>query len=241
MKKSGNSSESDDQLQGLGLGLNFNNYDVDNVDVEEAINMTFVVDCSISIKDYVKDLNDCMEDFMTQWKKSHHAPKIFVQIIKFGDDVEIVNGFQPISNLNLIKFEANMGMTRLYDAVYEALVNALKYRDSLESSGVPVKTFVWAITDGDDNQSPDSTAPKIKDVINEIKKDERQAGNFISIMFGVGQNAKFDSAKQAMGFQQLHTVGTSAAEIRKMIGIISASVSSASGVADPMAGAVTNF
>lgn len=227
-----------DEIQGLGLGLDFNNFKVEDVDVEEAINMTIVLDNSGSIYDCIDELNKNVQDMIDVFQKSHHAPKIFVQIIKFGSKIEVVNGFQPIGQLKSHTFEANMGSTRLYDSVHEALVNAMNYSNSLEASGVLTKTFVYVITDGDDTDSKRDTADKIKALIDGIRKDERKSSNFLSILFGIGSTGSFQDAKDAMGFQQLYQVGTSAAEIRKMIGIISASVSSATAAGT---GAAVNF
>lgn len=234
----GNLSETDDEIQGLGIGLKFNNFKIEDVDVEEAINITIVLDNSGSIGDCIDELNSNVQDMIAEFQRSHHAPKIFVQIVKFGSEIEVVNGFQPIGQLKQHTFNANMGTTRLYDAVHESLVNALNYANSLESSGVLTKTFVYVITDGDDTDSARDTAPKIKALIDDIKKDERKSGNFISILFGIGSTGSFQHAKDLMGFQQMYQVGTSATEIRKMIGIISASVSSAT-AAGP--GAAVNF
>jgi len=51
---------------------------------------------------------------------------------------------------------------------------------------------------------------------------------------GVGRQVNFSSARDEMGIEHLAQVGTSGAEIRKMIGFISQSISSvSSGQAPP--------
>jgi hypothetical protein len=68
----------------------------------------------------------------------------------------------------------------------------------------------------------------VKKLIDELEKDEYGAFSFTSILFGVGNSGDFTAAQKAMGIRHLAKIGTSGADMKKMIGFISQSVSSAS-------------
>lgn len=208
------------------FGLNFNNFDADNIQSDETINCVFVIDKSGSVYSYVNDMNNALNDFLQTMQKSHVADKLLVSTVEFDGHVSVVSGFQPISNVKPFDIKPG-GMTALYDAVKVGLENAISYREQLQNSGLTAKTLVFIITDGDDNSS--TTDPsEIKQIIGDIYKNETNAFSFTIIMFGVGSEADFDSAREKMGIDKnlMAKVGTTGAEIRKMINFISSSVSS---------------
>lgn len=208
------------------FGLNFNNFDADNIQSDETINCVFVIDKSGSVYSYVKDMNNALNDFLQTMQKSHVADKLLVSTIEFDGDVSVVSGFQPISNVNQFNIQPG-GLTALYDAVKAGIENAISYREQLQNSGLTAKTLVFIITDGDDNSSKTNPS-EIKQMIGDIYKNEMNAFSFTIIMFGVGNEADFDAAREEMGIDKnlMAKVGTTGAEIRKMINFISSSVSS---------------
>ena len=215
------------------FGLNFNNFDADNIQSDETINCVFVIDKSGSIYSYVKDMNNALNDFLQTMQKSHVADKLLVSTIEFDGNVSVVSGFQPISNVNPFNINPG-GTTALYDAVKVGLENAISYREQLQNSGLTAKTLVFIITDGDDNSSKTNPS-EIKQIISDIYKNEMNAFSFTIIMFGVGSEADFDSARDQMGIDKnlIAKVGTTGAEIRKMINFISSSVSSSANGSTP--------
>ncbi len=213
----------------IGFNYNFADFNPEEIETDETINAVFVVDTSISIQKYVKDLNDAFNDFTETMQKSHVAPKLFVSIVEFDETVKVTSGFQPISNIPTMDFGKKLGpATSLYDAVNLGVTRALDYRKNQENSGVNCKTLIFVITDGDDNNSKDADGRDTKKLIEAFKSDERGAFTFTTIMFGVGTGASFKIAKDAMGIEHLGQVGTTGAELRKMIGFISQSISSVS-------------
>lgn len=215
------------------FGLNFNNFDADNIQTDETINCVFVIDKSGSIYNYVNDMNNALNDFVQTMQKSHVADKLLVSTIEFSNNVNVVSGFQPIMNVKDFNIQPG-GITALYDAVKAGIENAINYRNQLQNSGLTAKTLVFIITDGEDNAS--ITKPdEIKDMLGNIYKDEANAFSFTIIMFGVGDEGNFDSAREKMGIPKnlMAKVGTSGAEIRKMINFISSSVSSSASGAIP--------
>lgn len=214
----------------VDYNYNYGNYEPAKVDVEETVNAVFVIDKSGSVLDYVDEMNKAWNEFIERMQKSHHANKIMVSVVEFNDNVDVLHGFRPISELKPVDMRSRIsGLTALYKATDTALRNALDYRKDLENSGVNCKTLLFIITDGDDNKSGGpAAADKVKVQIQELLKEERNYMSFESILFGVGTQAKFEEAQQLMGIKHLAKVGTSADEIRKMIGIISQSITSAS-------------
>lgn len=215
------------------FGINFNNFDPDNIQTDETINCVFIIDKSGSVNSYVTDMNNALNDFVQVMQHSHVAEKLMVSTIEFNDKINVVSGYQPISNVNTFNIKPQ-GLTALYDAVYAGLENAVNYREQLEKSGLTAKTLVFIITDGDDNAST-KKASDIQNKLHEIYRDESNAFSFTVIMFGVGNDTDFDKARAEMGIDEklMARVGTTGAEIRKMISFISSSVSSSASGANP--------
>ena len=217
-------------LANLGsFGLVFDNFDPDKVQTEETINCVFVVDVSPSVRDYEDELNNGFNEFVQRMQKSHVADRLFVSTIEFNEKCKNKTGFQPIVNVPHTTFKSCGMGTALYDATKEGLKNALDWRKSLEDSGISTKTLLFIITDGEDNSS--RTAPsEVKNLIEDFLKNEKNAFSFQSILFGVNLSLKssFEQAQKDMGIQNLAITGQSADEIRKMINIISSSISTTS-------------
>lgn len=212
----------------INFNLDFGNFNPDEIESDETINAVFIVDTSYSVQTYVNELNLAFNEFTATMQKSHIAVKLFVSLIEFNDNINVVSGFQPITNIPPMDFSKKIGgATALYDAVKLGVENAIDYRLNLENSGVECKTLVFVITDGEDNSST-NPARVVKSLLTKIKSDERSAFSFTSILFGVGTQANFSAAQTSMGIEHLAKVGTSGAEMKKMIGFISQSISSIS-------------
>lgn len=207
------------------FGLNFNNFDPEAIETEEVINCLFVIDQSGSVSRYVHEMNTALNDFLHTMQKSHMAEKILVSTIVFDNKIEVVNGYQPIDNVTDFDVKPN-GLTNLYGATYAGILNAEDYRKTLEKNGNNVKSLLFIISDGDDNC--DFDPKKVKDKLDEIYNNELNAFTFTVIMFGVGNAGDFGYAAKQMGIkpEMVKTVGTTGAEIKKMISFISSSVSS---------------
>jgi uncharacterized protein YegL len=208
----------------VDFNLSFNNFDPNDIQVDETINAVFAIDISPSISSYVNHLNHAFSDFITTMQKSHVADRLMVSVLTFNDKVAVQTGFQPILQLQPTAFKPSGGGTALYDATLLALQNAVQYRQNLEASGVNTKTLLFVITDGEDNSSK-VTAQKVKTELEGVLAKESNAFSFTSVLFGVGSAASFQKAQQEMGIQLLAQVGTSGDEIKKMIGFISQSIS----------------
>lgn len=208
----------------IDFNLSFNNFDPNAIQVDETINAVFVVDVSPSISTYVNDLNFAFNDFTQTMQKSHVAEQLMVSLVEFNEVVTVKSGFQPIKQIPTMNFMPSGGGTALYQATFQGLQMAIDYRNNLEASGVMAKTLVFVITDGLDNSSQVS-AKQVKDKLQTILSQEQNAFSFTTILFGVGDATDFEKAQKDMGLQHIAKVGTTGAEIRKMINFISQSIS----------------
>lgn len=221
---------------------NFNNSQ--NFDPNSLASMTstvimFIVvnDVSPSIHSYEDTMNTVARDvFIQDLKNSHRKNDIVVKAITFCEKVEHKSGFMPILNVPDDYFDVkNQGRgTALYDAVSQALEHAISYRKDLEDQGIEVRTAIFISTDGEDNASDRSSLTKIKTMVEELRRNEAWANSFTINMLGVGNPSYFEDACDQMTLDHkkcLVTVGNSAGEIRKQMGVVSQSVSSSSGTA----------
>jgi uncharacterized protein YegL len=220
-------------LNDLDNHLDFNNFDPDDIQVEETINAVFIIDVSPSTSGYMSDMNAAFNDFVQTMQQSHIHDRLFVSMVEFDDDVRVVSGFQPIAGVPVTTFKCRGGGTALYDAVGLGIKNAIDYRENLEKTGISVKTLIFVITDGEDNSSS-LRASAIKTTLDSIMKSESNAFSFTTILFGVGEARYFTKAKAEMGFQHLAIVGNTGKEIKKMISFISSSISKSSSGANPV-------
>lgn len=225
-----------DNFDNFDLGLTFNNFDPEEIQVEETINCVFVVDVSPSIIRYAPDLNNAFNDFVQTMQQSHVHDRLFVSIVEFDEDVRVRSGFQPIIGVPVTTFVPQGRGTALYDAVNSGIKNAIDYRENLENTGINVKTLVFVITDGMDNSSANNAAEKVKTSLESIKDNEANSFSFTTILFGVGQEADFEHAQKEMGIEHLAKVGNTGAEIKKMISFISSSISKSASGNNPMIG-----
>ena len=218
----------------LDLSLSFNNFDPEDIQVEETINAVFVVDVSPSIGGYVKELNNAFNDFVQTMQQSHVHDRLFVSVVEFDDQVRVRSGFQPIVGVPVTTFIPQGRGTALYDAVGSGIKNAIDYRENLENTGINVKTLIFVITDGEDNSSSPNASQMVKNKLEDIKSNEANAFSFTTILFGVGDSNSFERAQQNMGIEHLAKVGQTGAEIRKMISFISSSISKSSSGTNPI-------
>ena len=207
------------------MGINFTNFDVNNIQEAETINVVFVIDKSSSTNRFINDLNNTLNEFLHEFQRSHVASKMLISVIEFNSNIDVVSAFQPISDLKDFNVQP-YGCTNLYGAVLAGLENAVQYRKDLENNGISVKTLVFIITDGEDNEGVDPSLVKQK--IDEIYQDESNCFSFTVMMFGLGDEANFDEAREKMGIkpEMLGKLGATAKDLRKMVSFISSSVSS---------------
>lgn len=226
----------------IDFNYNFGNFNPDDVEVEDTINVQFVIDVSSSVHGYVSELNSGFNEFVERMQKSHVADKVFVSVVIFSDTSKVLTGYQPIDQVPTFDFGQHLGgMTALYGGTKVALENALNYREGLENAGVNCKTLVFVMTDGGDNKPGEGLASDVKSIIDDLLKEERNFASFETMLFGINKSEKstFEAAAADMGIRNVVTIDNTSEEIKKMINFISSSVSSASGNGNAIS--VANF
>lgn len=226
----------------IDFNYNFGNFNPDDVEVEDTINVQFVIDVSGSVHGYVSELNSGFNEFVERMQKSHVSDKVFVSVVIFSDTSKVLTGYQPIDQVPTFDFGQHLGgMTALYGGTKVALENALNYREGLENAGVNCKTLVFVMTDGGDNRPQEGVASDVKSIIDNLLQEERNFASFETMLFGINKSEKstFEAAAADMGIRNVVTIDNTADEIKKMINFISSSVSSASGNGNAIS--VANF
>lgn len=214
----------------MNAAFEFDNYDPNNLIADEVINAVFIADVSSSVGPYVNELTKAYNDMKNELGGSHVSNRLLLSTVMFATDIKSKTGFQPVTSVPDTDFQQYVGgSTSLYRSTLASLQNAIDYRNTLENSGIGSKTLIFVITDGGDTEGHSglAEAKRVKDVIQDLLKEERNYGSFTSILFGIGtERTMFEDAKNEMGFQHLGVISDSAADIRKMINFISASISS---------------
>jgi len=237
-KKDSNSGLNDD----IDFDYGFGNFNPDEVEVEDTINVQFVVDVSGSVGGYVNELNSGLNEFVERMQKSHVADKVFVSVVVFNNDIKVLTGYQPIDQVPTFDFGQHIyGTTALYGGTRVALENALNYREGLENAGVNCKTLVFVMTDGGDNEPSKGSPSEVKSIIDNLLQEERNFASFETMLFGINKSeeTEFNHAASMMGIKNVVTIDNSADEIKRMINFISSSVSGASGNGNAIS--VANF
>lgn len=223
-----------EEILNLNSPLNFHNFNIEDIDMGETVNVTILIDNSYSMKDYETILNGEINLMVSKFKKIHQAPKIFLSMGTFGQKINILTGFQPIANVNVPVFQPSEGETKLYDGCKEFMINIVKQQQDAMRAGVQTKNLFFIITDGDDNASTYDSASEVKKMITHLMKDEKTAGSFVAMMCGIGERTIFENAQDKMGINKLFVVDPSKSEkevekeLMNVIGIFSQSISSAS-------------
>ncbi len=204
----------------FGGGFTFGtpNFDPMGVGSDSVYLMSFVVDISGSIRPYEQYMTEMLQGIFEEYAKSSHADEMFAQKIDFSTDVNVKNGFQPLSALTTNDFviQSDGGYTALYAASLKGFENILDYRTQLINSGIGrVKMMVIIITDGDDNVSQQD-ANKVKQLLENLRVDESVNNCMDIVMIGLGSSGDFEAARQKMGLNpsSLKTFGVTAKEIK---------------------------
>lgn len=216
--------------------VNYNNanYDPNQIaqQTSSVILNVVILDTSASISSFKDIMNQTTNEvFMQELKNSHRKDDIMIQGIEFDKDVRFKSGFQPITSLDDKYLEiTNLGpATALYAALLQGLKSTISYREDLEAQGIDVRTNIFLLTDGSDNQSTRQDLTELNQLITSLKTREEWIASFTISMFGVGDAGTFTQSCKDMGLDPtkcLSTVGTTAKEIREMMGVVSKSASS---------------
>ncbi len=235
--------EPQEEVINLNSPLTFNNFEMDDIDMGETVNVTILVDTSYSMNIHKDILNDEFQFMIESMQSFHQAPKIFTSIGTFDSKIEVLTGFQPIANVQVHKFDPTGSETKLYDGCREFLKNVIKNQKDAMIAGIQTKNIFFVLTDGADTSSNYDSASDVNKMITHIMKDEQMMGSFGAVLCGIGEPTTFENARQQMGFQKLFVINPNLTakemkkEFKEVFGWLSQSVSSVSSAPN----AVINF
>ena len=213
------------------------NYDPNLVanDTTDVILFLEIKDKSGSTSLFADEMNIASRElFINELGKSHRKNEIMVKQITFDDVVKHKSGFQKITDVSQDYFDVTPnGLTALYAAVNQGFKHIAAYREDLEKQGVNCKCCVFIVTDGDDNKSTLADQHECKAFVDALRLNEMWANSFNITVMGVNKQLEpvFRQACVNMGLNPdvcLVTVDADPKEIRKVIGVVSQSVSSSS-------------
>lgn len=214
------------------------NFDPNNVDQERVVLLGMVIDRSGSTSMYEKEFNEKLQEFLLAEQNSHIAEELFFQIVSFGSNVTVDSGWQPIVGFDTTKtlFKNSGDLTAGYDGVRVGLESMLSYGKDLQRNGTDVRYNLVIVTDGDSNEGSDQNGSSVRPILESIRKDERLYGKFTIFMYGVGNDADFETFADNITLDRtaILRTGASGSDFKKMLSSVSQSVSkSSSGTAVP--------
>jgi hypothetical protein len=208
--------------------------DVDDIDSEEATLVVVAIDASSSMSPYQKDVIAAYnEQFLAPLQASKQADNIYVTLWVFSSGVRLepcrlIHGYKPVKNAPKIdqKIYEPDGATPLNMAVHRSLTGLVSYGQQLRDAGTNTKCIAVVLTDGEDNDSAGFTDSKIKQLSDDLLRQEYYILSYI--FFGPDAAAKNQATR--IGFPERHmiTANLSDSEIRRIFGTVSASVITAS-------------
>ncbi len=229
-----NQSNTNQSIPNLNTHLNFGNFDHNDIDVEETVNVVLLIDTSGSMSRYSKELNEQITQFISWMQGFHQAPKLYLSIGEFDSDVRVITGFQQVTNVSIPTVDPRGSSTRLYDGCLEFLKNQINQQQRSLQSGILTKSIFFVITDGEDNASASDASSDVKSIVQYVQQNESMMGTFASFMVGIGDRQTFENAQQEMAIQKLFVIDPNLddkenkAKFKEAFGILSASVKSAS-------------
>lgn len=203
--------------------MRYQDHAIEAITSDEIVNIVFIVDQSPSVENFMPAMNQHFANFIEHFKQSHHSEKIYTKIITFYANVVEETGFVHIENLHTFSFGVGGHGTAVNDACILGLQELEAWNSQLLSQGISSKNLIFCITDGMDNESS-SDARDVKMRIEKMSRGEIMM-DFQTIFIGVSHGENWERISHSMGFHHTASVGKSPKEIRKMINIISQSVS----------------
>lgn len=203
----------------------------DDLDTEEAILLTFVIDESSSMHPHRDLVVQALKAVVKDLQGYKQSDAILVSGWVFNTQHRLLFAHKKISDVtNDFDGYAPSGSTAEYDAVKSALTSARTYAQDLMDNGYRVRIICVVLTDGEDNSSR-ATTTELKKLSQALTQEE------IAVLALVGFKGydQFSPQKMAgdIGFPnvlELNFTDQQAvhASIKKMTGMLSASVIRAS-------------
>jgi len=168
-------------------GFQFSKTKLVNLGSSEYTLVTLVVDVSGSVSSFRDDLVKAIQEVVKSCQKSPRADNLMIRLVSFNADVTEQHGFKLLSECNLSDYQDAVkpyGMTALFDATINGIEATRQYGAELTAQDFDVNGIVFVITDGDDNQST-NTSKEVAKLIKQVQKEETSLESILTILIGV--------------------------------------------------------
>lgn len=218
--------------------------DVDSIDSEEATLVVPIIDASGSMDKFQNVVISAYnEHFLAPLCGAKNADSIYVSPWVFSAPLNsvpdeycrLIHGYKPVKDAAKLDMSAYGpdGGTPLWMAVHRGLTGLVSYGQTLRDAGTSTKCIAIVFSDGEENQSGRNFT---KTMVSNLSKNllDQEIYVLSYVYFGSGSDAQneAESAKYAaeIGFPDRHRLTTSLSDsqIRRLFGVVSASVISAS-------------
>lgn len=171
-------------IQGSTFG--FSATRLEDLGASEYTLVVLSADDSGSVSGFVRDIERCIKDVVKACHQSPRADNPMVRFTRFASSCAEVHGFKPLATCQPSHYDKALqgdGMTRLYDATFNAVESVVRYAEDLHRGGFAANGIVFVLTDGMDNMSS-ATAKQVAAALTAARKAETLE-SLISILVGV--------------------------------------------------------
>lgn len=205
--------------QGMGV-------QVDDVHASEVVLVTIMPDDSGSIRfaGNAQAVRDGHNSVLEALRESKQQDQILVQTRYLNGDVLFPYGpLDQAVEMDQQNYDPSLG-TPLYDQVAVTLGSVVAKTQEFADNGVPVRSITLIVTDGDDQHSTKATAADVKNLVEDLKRQETHVVAFLGIA-DPGSHVDYIDIAKSMGIddQWILTVDSDASAIRKAFQVFSQS------------------
>jgi len=192
-----------------------------------------LVDTSGSVYGFKAELEKMIQAAVGACAKSPFSEAMLVRVAGFNDASYEIHGFIGVNDIDQNRYVGILtcdGSTALYDAALENVETIKAYAEKLASNDYNVNGIGFVITDGQENSSRIGNPAKIKDALEQVKKDEKlKQLKMILVGIGTGNDAYFQRLAKDCGFDQCILMGDATPQkLARLGGFVSKSISSSS-------------
>lgn len=184
-----------------------------------------LVDESGSMSNYVDQVVEGYEIMLDNFRKSAVTKKDahYITLAVFAEEYNVLQEVEKLSPVkskdNVMKLCAGqnynpVGMTALYECLYNALWDILNVMKDMEAQGVHPRLNIALISDGDDTMNGDPQ--KVRNIVLKLKKEEYLArANVLGLLDKKFTKEKLEEIRSNLGFDMAIPLDKSAKDFRR--------------------------
>ncbi len=171
---------------------------LEEINASDVTLITLLVDRSSSIGDrrLTQAVREGQNALVDAFAGARERDSVLMALWTFGTDAQVLHGYVSVDDA--VKLDGSNyrpgGSTRLYDTWCDALAANATYAQRLRDGGIPCRSVVVVVTDGEDVGSK-RTAGDCAQVSSQLLATEQ----FTLAFVGVGKDVDFHAVAKAMG------------------------------------------